>query len=74
MIHLAHTYAMYVSINWVFVSLARRVMCRKQKKRKESTCYKDRIKPPVIEVKLNFSTQDSCYGYPNNRHQFKQNQ
>lgn len=59
-----NVYLHNTSINRVFVSLARCIMCREQKQRKESTGYKNCIKPSVVEVKLNISTQDIRYYQP----------
>ena len=56
-------------INWVLISLARCIMCRKQEKREESTGYKDCIKPPMVKVKLNFPTQYLCYDNPAKNYQ-----
>lgn len=48
-------------INWMFVSLARCIMCRKQKQGKEGTSNEYCIKPAVIEVKLYISQNISYY-------------
>lgn len=51
------------SIDRVFLSLTRCVMCRQQKQRQESTCHKNCIKPSMVEIKLNVSTQYICNDY-----------
>lgn len=68
---ITNTYCKITSINWMFVSLSRSIMCRKQKQRKESTGHKDSIKPTVIKVKLNIS-QHICYDHPAKRSQPRQ--
>ncbi|MFS7996419.1 hypothetical protein Hanom_Chr12g01129771 [Helianthus anomalus] len=39
-------------------------MCRQQKERQESASHENCIKPTMVEIKLNISTQHICYDYP----------
>lgn len=62
---------MNMSVNWMFINLTRRIVCREQKQRKEGTGYKDGIEPPMVKIKLDISTQYIRYNYPAKKEQLK---
>lgn len=57
----------------MFISMTRRVMCRKQKHREKCTGCEDCIKPPKVEIKLNVSTQYISYDHPANTYKHRIN-
>jgi hypothetical protein len=52
------------SINWVLVCLPGGVLGRNQKQGQKCTSHKYSIKPAVVKVKLDITTQNICNDHP----------